>query len=504
MDSQQPTGDARKLTPPPKFGTVGGSPAPQGIGDWVSFFRWLFSLWRVASVSIDAPEAISITQRPGSSISPEELIAAAGVLSSARAGKPTVLEVDLADIRAKQERSQPAAQPDPLNALSLLALGRYQSPAPPPIPNGALLGPHIWRQTLITATAAGAVLTRSAGDFFFPEMLGKQIAVAVGGVYDLYFVVTYTDASHVTLSSAPGGSPVNVFFSLFPPINYPEGMLLWETDRTLMYIDDTGTGTLDTAGTAAAWVSGGFFNPYWKGKRITINGVEYGIAAVPSPISMTLSTSAGTQSGVAYSIDSGVWRYSVGVWKHTGLPLPAIPAGLGIDDAGIIIFEDDFQHAYLWDGAGWSYAPGDPGSGFIVAIDGGLSGGDWGICDGTSHLASRSNGTAGTITTPNLAIDTLLQGGGAGHRVATRAQWETGAVTDDESTHTHPTGVTTATGDVGAGPGTFNYVDGVDDPTGAGSAHYHVLSDANAQLKKFSEAGGGMPDRTSLNWYIRL
>ena len=44
--------------------------------------------------------------------------------------------------------------------------------------------------------------------------------------------------------------------------------------------------------------------------------------------------------------------------------------------------------------------------------------------------------------------------------------------------------------------------------TGAGTAHSHTLSDANAKLKKPSDGadathGGGMPDRFYLNWYMR-
>lgn len=53
------------LPPPPKYGP--SVPYPQNVSDWVSFFRWLVGLWRVASQSITAPESISISSAaPGS------------------------------------------------------------------------------------------------------------------------------------------------------------------------------------------------------------------------------------------------------------------------------------------------------------------------------------------------------------------------------------------------------------------------------------------------------
>jgi hypothetical protein len=64
------------------------------------------------------------------------------------------------------------------------------------------------------------------------------------------------------------------------------------------------SGTVSTSGTTVTWVSGTQFytGTYWNNQSITINGTVYTIASVSSLTSLTLTTSAGTQSGVAYSM----------------------------------------------------------------------------------------------------------------------------------------------------------------------------------------------------------
>lgn len=77
----------------------------------------------------------------------------------------------------------------------------------------------------------------------------------------------------------------------------------WKIGDSLLQRQNVGTrtGTVDTAGTAVTWASGDFFSLPWAGGRITINSVEYTIASMDSEKAITLSTSAGTQSGVAYA-----------------------------------------------------------------------------------------------------------------------------------------------------------------------------------------------------------
>jgi hypothetical protein len=60
-----------------------------------------------------------------------------------------------------------------------------------------------------------------------------------------------------------------------------------------------GTGTVNTSGTAVTWVSGITFPADSVGLTITINSVVYVIASRASSTSITLASSAGTQTGVA-------------------------------------------------------------------------------------------------------------------------------------------------------------------------------------------------------------
>jgi hypothetical protein len=65
------------------------------------------------------------------------------------------------------------------------------------------------------------------------------------------------------------------------------------------------SGIVNTSGTSVTWASGSYFDRdsygTWIGKTITINGMNYVISQVPSPSRLTLTSSAGTQTGVPYS-----------------------------------------------------------------------------------------------------------------------------------------------------------------------------------------------------------
>jgi hypothetical protein len=61
------------------------------------------------------------------------------------------------------------------------------------------------------------------------------------------------------------------------------------------------SGTVNTVGTAVAWVSGTNFPADAAGLRITINSVAYTIASVTSSTALILTSSAGTQSGVTFA-----------------------------------------------------------------------------------------------------------------------------------------------------------------------------------------------------------
>src|SRR5277367_3467528 len=64
-------------------------------------------------------------------------------------------------------------------------------------------------------------------------------------------------------------------------------------------------GTVNTSGTSVSFASGQNFLGSQAGDPILINGVQYAIASVTSPTSATLTTSAGTQTGVNYLAPGG-------------------------------------------------------------------------------------------------------------------------------------------------------------------------------------------------------
>lgn len=62
------------------------------------------------------------------------------------------------------------------------------------------------------------------------------------------------------------------------------------------------TGTVNTSGLAVSWVSGDLFTPSMVGQNITINAVVYVVLSFFSSTRIYLTTSAGVQAGVAFSV----------------------------------------------------------------------------------------------------------------------------------------------------------------------------------------------------------
>lgn len=86
------------------------------------------------------------------------------------------------------------------------------------------------------------------------------------------------------------------------------------------------SGTVNTVGTNVTWVSGTTFPTDAAGLHITINSVPYVIASITSSTALVLTTSAGTQSGVAFSSPAGGAVPTVAN-TITGSALPAIASG---------------------------------------------------------------------------------------------------------------------------------------------------------------------------------
>lgn len=128
-----------------------------------------------------------------------------------------------------------------------------------------------------TQTGTNQVV-RIRGTAFDPAWVGKNFFYWNGANYK---VASVTDADHLTVQTTGGGAVV------FPST----------TNNTYYYVLTSTDSVVNTSGTAVTWVSG---QPFISlGSTITINGVSYNVSSFNSATSITLGSSAGTQTGVA-------------------------------------------------------------------------------------------------------------------------------------------------------------------------------------------------------------
>jgi hypothetical protein len=99
-----------------------------------------------------------------------------------------------------------------------------------------------------------------------------------------------------------------------------------------------------------------------------------------------------------------------GVNRLTMAQLNAL--GLGAADDGYIAWESTYGHALRWNGAAWSFAPGDCGNGFWVPRAFAPQEVGWQLMDGTvtDYLSvGTATLTAAPFTTPNVTSGTFLK-----------------------------------------------------------------------------------------------
>lgn len=401
---------------------------------------------------------------------------------------------------------------------------------------------HFWRTAQVASVLSdqSLQLTADAGSISGTDYIlySARASAYRNGVQ------LYESDRTVTYVVRPATGRVNVSGQT---VTYDGGLMFdhaWFGQTMVLTLDVSGT--VSTAGTEVTWVSGDQFDGAWAGQAITINGTAYKIDRVVDATHLYLQTPAGSQSGVAYSgsfemrypidyvtsstslhlgvnagtrvgidyrVENGAWWYESG--QLTCL-LADLPTDLGLQDVGFLAFAADYQHAYQWRNY-WDFAPGDPGSGYIVATAGSApTGGLWALCDGsTVGIATGAGGTQ-VVTTPDLTGNVFLKGGSySGVNPASRATWEDSAKTATEAAHTHGVGTYgVSVGDDSAAVNTYLGTDtncaasphghsaSMSGASGAGSAHYHTLG-ADAQLKVPNETNGGLPKNIALTWYIR-
>lgn len=103
---------------------------------------------------------------------------------------------------------------------------------------------------------------------------------------------------------------------------------------------------------------------------------------------------------VAYIAVSGTWFYFAGV-----LPTlqASLPTDLGTSDINFLAFVTDYAHQLIWTGTGWTWAPGEQGSDFVLPfVSGPNPATGWQACNGSLNI-SRLNfdGSLAFVTVPN-------------------------------------------------------------------------------------------------------
>jgi hypothetical protein len=75
-------------------------------------------------------------------------------------------------------------------------------------------------------------------------------------------------------------------------------------------------------------------------------------------------------------------------------------------NTGMWVYVSDYAHFLIWTGTGWTWAPGELGSGYVLAFAtaGPSPAVGWHVADGTVGVSFlKSDGTLGTQTVPNTA-----------------------------------------------------------------------------------------------------
>lgn len=229
--------------------------------------------------------------------------------------------------------------------------------------------------------------------------------------------------------------------------------IIGTTVNTFSYILGLNPGAFVAGGTASAYPAGDFENYAFFETDRRVWYVSKLVAGVPA------------------------WVYASGEMVTNQSTLPV----LGLNDTGFLVQVADYSHRLKWAGAAWIFAPGDPGSGMIVAFEIDPTGVGWHLCDGTAAVPYlKADGTLATVNLQNLTGNAsyLKLGTPNSGPNAAVAPTMTGAATDSAVT-----GVTNPanTGN-GAGAGTGTNSTSVTVQAGAGAtvaANNHTHSESN-------------------------
>jgi len=147
-------------------------------------------------------------------------------------------------------------------------------------------------------------------------------AASTGGTYGNEITISLRPGQYgpVNVTSSDGSAPSSIYRPspesiagiLRDQINQanwpafgPTIAVMASTSGATLTIKAARYGTVNTDGTSVSWVSGDKFTAIAPGSPIFINGNQYTVDSVSSATSLTLTTSAGTQSGVRYLAERG-------------------------------------------------------------------------------------------------------------------------------------------------------------------------------------------------------
>ena len=142
-------------------------------------------------------------------------------------------------------------------------------------------------------------------------------------------------------------------------------------------------------------VRGTLIDPVIEGNSTVLSNTP---ASSYVPGTIFLLTDTNPYKNILYVQQNNSWQFVSGVSRGTLAELPT----LGLTDAGYQYQVIDYAHLLNWDGTSWSFAPGDPGSGFMQLFEITPSQPGWALYAGQQVYYLQPNGTLATITLPDL------------------------------------------------------------------------------------------------------
>lgn len=172
----------------------------------------------------------------------------------------------------------------------------------------------------------------------------------------------------------------------FSSRNYPNGTMLYETDRNAIFVNINRVWT---------W-TGGEMQGLYADRPTDLQGQDEGFLFFATDY-----THRWRWDGTAWTLVDGIMR---------GTLSPDTKPGLGTADAGFLFNATDFNHTYRWSGTAWEWADPNDCSGSISAFAIAPTSG-WALCDGSTVDYALSDGSLDSIALPNLTTGAYLKGG---------------------------------------------------------------------------------------------